>query len=35
MICRTYVGINNPLEAAVIFGVLYYLYGAETLYDFA
>lgn len=25
----------NPLEAAVIFGVLYYLYGPSALYDFA
>lgn len=25
----------NPLEAAVLLGVLYYFYGSETLYEFA
>ena len=25
----------NPLEAAIIFGALYYLYGIDALYDFA
>jgi hypothetical protein len=25
----------NPLEAAVIFGALYYFYGPTTLYDYA
>ena len=25
----------NPLEAAVIFGALYFFYGPDTLYDFA
>ena len=25
----------NPIEAAILFGGLYYLYGPETLYDYA
>jgi hypothetical protein len=25
----------NPLEAAVIFGALYYLYGPNVLYEYA
>ena len=25
----------NPIEAAVLFGVLYYFYGSETLYEYA